>query len=206
MAREAIGWQVLQHGVKVLLGATGAKRVDHVQDHDAGAHRLAKLAHATRPSTATRTVADRGWMRIMRAASPSSDRSVEPAASRFMSRTAPLPPLTAFASSLRSKLETLAWYAARPAMYREAARRIMAGHFTTTRSVESAAHARKEGQAWCETVAVETSELFVELGVSPVTLEPVENAERDAWSRAADAAKRAPGLGGPRPPVPADQR
>ncbi len=54
-----------------------------------------------------------------------------------------------FHQVLLPKVHTLLWFARRPAMYREAVRRITGFRLTTPASVERAANEKLEGQRWC---------------------------------------------------------
>jgi predicted O-methyltransferase YrrM len=101
------------------------------------------------------------------------------------------------ATSARSKLETLVWFALRPPMYREAARRILSRNFTTAERGRADERAKAEARAWCESIATEPGVLFERIGADASNLGPVARAEAQAWSHAVEEAKRIPGMGGP---------
>jgi predicted O-methyltransferase YrrM len=86
----------------------------------------------------------------------------------------------------RSKLETLAWFAARPSMYRELGRRIVAARVRTRRSLTADREAREAGQAWCGSLAKSPSGLLAELGIGPMP-RPLAEEHPELW-RAAHAA------------------
>ena len=97
----------------------------------------------------------------------------------------------------KSKLETLAWFAARPSMYRELGRRILAVRVRTQRTLEVDRQARAEGGRWCAAEASTLQALLAELGLGPMP-RPLAEEEPELW-RAAQAAFEAchGSMGGP---------
>lgn len=102
--------------------------------------------------------------------------------------------VTRFAS-MKSKLDTLAWFAARPAMYREAVRRVVGGRFTTRASVAEASRQKESGRAWCESAVIDPERLCSELGL-PAPIRSVREVE-PRWHEAVVRAESIPDMGGP---------
>lgn len=94
-----------------------------------------------------------------------------------MSRT------SAIVSSARSKLETLAWFVARPAMYRELGRRIRSGRFITARSQLVERQQRADATAWCSGAAVPCSGALASLGL-PSNVRSVADDFPEVWAEA----------------------
>lgn len=89
----------------------------------------------------------------------------------------------AIVSDARSKLETLAWFVARPAMYRELGRRIRAGRFITARSQLIERQERAEATAWCVATAVPCSQALEALGL-PSNVRSVAADFPEIWAEA----------------------
>ena len=66
-----------------------------------------------------------------------------------------------------SKVETLAWYARRPQLYRELLRRIVSLRVTSHRGQARDEGKRVEVRAWCESVLVTRDAALTEFGFDP---------------------------------------
>jgi predicted O-methyltransferase YrrM len=98
------------------------------------------------------------------------------------------------AKSLRSKLETLGWYARRPEFYPELFRKLLKA------PLRSATHYRRDkelGREWCASVVTSRELLFTELGL-PDRAVPVSELHADVWREAKLAVEACPiKMGGP---------
>lgn len=102
--------------------------------------------------------------------------------------------MPALISSAVSKVQTIAWFARRPSLYREALRRIIGFNLTTTRSVARATKTRVEEQRWCAAHESDVADLLSALGLPP--LEAVSDRFSDEFAEATAVAKRLD-MGGP---------
>jgi predicted O-methyltransferase YrrM len=101
------------------------------------------------------------------------------------------------AKSLRSKLETLRWYAERPALYRELVRKLVRGQFTTRSFQQKREQEKEQGRAWCQTVVVQPAAVCEALGISS-SLEPVSALHPAEWTQALNLVASCPvKMGGP---------
>lgn len=99
-------------------------------------------------------------------------------------------------SDVQSKLETLAWFLARPSMYRELGRRIRSGRMITARSRRAEEQQRAEATSWCGSVAVSCSAALEALGL-PSEVRSVAAEFPQIWQQAEQiVADRGSGLGG----------
>jgi len=101
------------------------------------------------------------------------------------------------AKGLRSKFETLRWYAERPSLYRELVRKLVRGQFTTRASQQRRDQEKQQGQAWCAAQVAPTAAVCEALGL-PVSLKPVSELHPAEWARALEAVASCPvKMGGP---------
>ena len=70
--------------------------------------------------------------------------------------------MTSITDRVRSKLLTLAWFAARPELHRELLRRITAFNVRTARSVAKDRLDKRSGVAWCRAVVAPVDELVAQ--------------------------------------------
>jgi predicted O-methyltransferase YrrM len=70
--------------------------------------------------------------------------------------------MSSLTDRVRSKLETLAWFAARPELHRELLRRIASLEVRTARSVERDNEDKRRGVAWCRTVVADAREFVAQ--------------------------------------------
>jgi predicted O-methyltransferase YrrM len=100
-------------------------------------------------------------------------------------------------SDLKSKLDTLRWYAARPSLYRELGRRILHWNVSTTATNRKRDEERLLGRKWCESCVVAPAELFEALGI-PQSLDSVAALHPDIWATALQVVADCPvKMGGP---------
>jgi predicted O-methyltransferase YrrM len=97
----------------------------------------------------------------------------------------------------RSKLETVAWFVARPQLYRELGRRLVGLRIRTQRSLRTEAVERRAGMEWCVENRRPLVEILHELGV-PAEVVPLAERHPEAWQRAEAEFLRCGGkMGGP---------
>ncbi len=99
--------------------------------------------------------------------------------------------------SLLSKAKTFAWYAQRPALYRELARKILKRQFTTETTLAAFQEDKRQGQAWCESQAVAPQELCQAMKI-PEEIGVLSQLQPEAWAQAHEAFEACPvKMGGP---------
>lgn len=111
-------------------------------------------------------------------------------------RTLLMDPNTLF-EGLRSKLNTLRWYAARPSLYRDLARRMLLGEVSTGASNRRREEERARGRTWCASCAASPAELFRQLDI-PEQQQHVAEIHQAEWNAALKAVADCPvTMGGP---------
>jgi predicted O-methyltransferase YrrM len=102
-----------------------------------------------------------------------------------------------FIVAARSKIETAAWFAARPALYRELLRRAIFFRFRTRRSTAAEARAKLAGTAWCLENQSSLGEVLAALGIAP-DVQRIAERHPAEWTHAEQAFRRCQGkMGGP---------
>jgi GT2 family glycosyltransferase/predicted O-methyltransferase YrrM len=99
--------------------------------------------------------------------------------------------------ALISKAETVAWFLARPELYRELIRRVVHGRVRTPASEARAQEEKRRSTSWCTARAAPAARVLESLGL-PADVRPFPELEPELWRSAHEATARCPvKMGGP---------